>query len=235
MIYVTSDLHGCSVADFCELLGSAGFSDGDFLFILGDVIDRGEHGADLLRWISEQPNMQLIPGNHEAMLLSCDFIFDYITDENLSALDSKKLSLLSTWLYNGAQPTLAGLRRIKNTAPDILEGMLDYLNDAPLYETVEASGRRFVLVHAGIANFDPKKPLDDYTPDELLWTRPDITDRYYDNATVIFGHTPTQYYGEEHRGKILKTDSWICIDTGAASGGFPALLRLDDMQEFYKA
>ena len=234
MIYVTSDLHGCSVADFRGLLDSAGFSDGDFLFILGDVIDRGEHGADLLRWISQQPDMQLILGNHEAMLLACDFIFDDITDENLSRLDSKKLNLLSTWLYNGAQPTLAGLRRIKNTDPDILEGMLDYLNDAPLFETVEAGGRRFVLVHAGIEHFDPKRSLDDYTPDELLWTRPDITDRYYDNATVIFGHTPTQYYGDAHRGKILTTDSWICIDTGAAGGGSPALLRLDDMKEFYR-
>ena len=235
MIYVTSDLHGYPLQDFIELIDSAGFGDKDFLFILGDVIDRGEEGAELLRWISEQPNMQLILGNHEAMLLSCRFIFDDITDENLSALDSKKLNLLSTWLYNGAQPTLTGLRKIKNSAPDILEGILDYLDDAPLYETVEAGGRRFVLVHAGLENFDPKKPLDDYTSDELLWTRPDITDRYYDNATVILGHTPTYFYGEEHRGKILKTDSWICIDTGAASGGAPALLRLDDMQEFYKA
>ena len=154
MIYVTSDLHGYPLQDFIELIDSAGFGGEDFLFILGDVIDRGEEGAELLRWISEQPNMQLILGNHEAMLLSCRFIFDDITDENLSALDSKKLNLLSTWLYNGAQPTLTGLRKIKNSAPDILEGILDYLDDAPLYETVEAGGRRFVLVHAGLENFD---------------------------------------------------------------------------------
>ena len=48
MIYAASDLHGCSVESFQALLDSAGFSEEDFLYILGDVIDRGEYGAELL-------------------------------------------------------------------------------------------------------------------------------------------------------------------------------------------
>lgn len=60
-----------------------------------------------------------------------------------------------------------------------------------------------------------------------------MTDRYFPNATVVLGHTPTEYYGEEHRNRAVKTDSWICIDTGAALGGKPMLLRLDDLKEFY--
>ncbi|MBQ2866253.1 MAG: metallophosphoesterase [Clostridia bacterium] len=234
MIYVTSDLHGYPLEDFLALLDGAGFSDRDFLFVLGDVIDRGDEGAELLRWIAEQPNVQLILGNHEAMLLACDFVFDDITDDNLSRLSSDKLSTLSTWLYNGAQPTLSGLRRIRDRDPDVLEGILDCLRDAPLYETAEAGGKKFVLVHAGFENFDKNRNLDDYAADELIWTRPDRDTRYFDGATVILGHTPTHYYGEEHRGKILHADGWIDIDTGAAGGGAPALLRLDDMQEFYR-
>ncbi len=233
MIYVTSDLHGYPLRDFLALLAKAGFSDKDFLFVLGDVIDRGEEGAELLRWISQQPNVQLILGNHEAMMLACEFVFEIVTDESLSRLDTKKLQLLSAWLQNGAQPTLNGLHKIKNNAPETLEGILDCLRDAPLYEIAEAGNRRFVLVHAGLENFDPHRSLDDYTADELIWARPDLSTRYFDNATVIFGHTPTQYFGDWPRGRILKTDSWICIDTGAAGGGAPALLRLDDMQEFY--
>ena len=49
---------------------------------------------------------------------------------------------------------------------------------------------------------------------------------------VILGHTPTQYLGGE-KGKMFVTDTWVDIDTGAAGGGSPMLLRLDDMCPFY--
>ena len=64
MIYAASDLHGCSVESFQDLLDQAEFSEEDFLYILGDVVDRGEHGAELLSWITQQSNMQLLLGNH---------------------------------------------------------------------------------------------------------------------------------------------------------------------------
>lgn len=233
MIYVTSDLHGYPLESFKDLLKRAGFSDHDFLFVLGDVIDRGNHGAELLRWMTEQPNVQLILGNHEAMLLSCEFLFDDVTDESLSKLDVEKMNLLSTWIFNGATPTLAGLRKLLKEEPDVLEGILDYLHDAPLYDTVEVSGREYILVHSGLENFSPQRPLDSYTPDELLWASPTLETQYFNHATVIFGHTPTQCFGQQHRGKMLKTDTWFCIDTGAATGNRPMLLRLDDMKAFY--
>ena len=113
------------------------------------------------------------------------------------------------------------------------KGILDYLDDAPLYDYVDVNGRQFILVHAGLENFTPDKPFHRYEPEELLWVRPGLETRYFDEATVIFGHTPTYHYGEEYRGKAVKTDTWICIDTGAAAGGRPMLLRLDDMAEFY--
>lgn len=39
-------------------------------------------------------------------------------------------------------------------------------------------------------------------------------------------------YGDENKGKILKTRTWIDIDVGAAYGEKPILLRLDDFKEF---
>lgn len=60
MVYVTSDLHGYPPEAFMKLLDRAGFTGDDFLFVLGDVIDRGEYGAELLLWLTEQPNVQLI-------------------------------------------------------------------------------------------------------------------------------------------------------------------------------
>ena len=233
MIYVTADLHGYSLKAFLQLLESAGFGEEDYLFVLGDVIDRGDDGVALLRWMTGQSNVQLILGNHEAMLLACEFLFDPVTEESLDKLDGQKLDMVSNWVANGAAPTLTALRKLLKTQPEVLEGILDYLHDAPLYDTVEVGGRRFVLVHGGLGHFSPARPLPSYTAEELLWTRPTLQTRYYEDATVIFGHTPTRYYGSEYRGKALHTDTWICIDTGAADGEKPVLLRLDDMKEFY--
>ena len=233
MIYVTSDLHGCSLEQLMNLLQRSGFSGEDFLFVLGDVIDRGEHGVALLRWMAEQPNVQLILGNHEAMLLSCDFLLEAVTEESLEKLDIARMELLQNWLANGAAPTLTGLRRLLKEEPEVLEGIMDLLRTAPLYEQIEAGGRKYILVHAGLGNFHPDRPLEDYTPDELLMARPLPDTRYFSDATVIFGHTPTGYLDPAYRGRAMKTNSWICIDTGAAMGGSPMLLRLEDRKEFY--
>lgn len=233
MIYVTADLHGISPAEFRRHLDRAGFGETDFLFILGDVIDRGEYGAELLLWLTGQPNMQLILGNHEALMLACDFLFQEVTEESLERLNAEQLTLMESWLLNGGGPTIDGLRTLLHRDPELVEGILDYLRDAPLYEFVDVGEKSYVLVHGGLGNFAPDKPLDDYDPEELLMDRPALTDRYFEDALTIFGHTPTEFYGQEYKGRMLRTDTWLCIDTGAALGGSPMLLRLGDEKAFY--
>lgn len=233
MIYVSSDLHGCSPVQFRQLLDSAGFRDEDFLFILGDVIDRGPHGVQLLLWLTQQSNMQLLLGNHEAFLLSCSFLFWEVTEENLARITQEHLMLAESWMENGGAPTIRGFQNLLKEDPQSAKGILDYLREAPLYETLRVNGRDFVLVHSGLDNFHPARPLSNYEPAELLLVRPTLQTQYYPDATVIFGHTPTQYLSPEHHHRALFTDSWICIDTDAASGHMPMLLRLDDLKEFY--
>lgn len=161
MIYVTSDLHGCSPAVLQQLLDSADFSGDDYLFVLGDVIDRGDHGAELLLWLTEQTNVQLILGNHEALLLSCSFIFEEITEESLQQLTPQRMELVESWLLNGGGPTLTGLQKILKQDPEQFAGILEYLADAPLYDNVEVNGRKYILVHSGLDNFRPGKQLSD--------------------------------------------------------------------------
>ena len=167
------------------------------------------------------------------MLASCSFLFEEVTEKSLAKLTVDQMRLLETWVDNGARPTIAGLRKILRQDALLVEGILDYLQDAPLYECVEAGGNRFILVHSGLGNFHPNRPLDKYMPDELLWERPTPDTVYFPDATVIFGHTPTEFFGEQYRGRAIKTESWICIDTGAAMGNSPMILRLDDGKEFY--
>ena len=89
MIYATSDIHGYPLDAFRRLLDTAAFSDSDYLYVLGDVIDRnGDGGIEMLLWMMDQPNIEMILGNHEAMLLSCSFLFEEITDDAIDRMDS---------------------------------------------------------------------------------------------------------------------------------------------------
>ena len=233
MIYVSSDLHGFSLDSFLRLLEEAGFGDEDTLYILGDVIDRnGDGGVAMLRWMMSRTNVDFILGNHEAMLLSCSFLFDEVTDKSVGHLTFEQMQLLLQWMRNGSQPTINALLDLKKKNPEALVDLLDYLKDAPLYAKVSAGGRDFLLVHSGLKNFSPERKLSDYEPDELLWNRPSPDETYFRDVITILGHTPTGYrFGK--KGEMFRTDTWIDIDTGAAGGGFPMLLRLDDLKEFY--
>lgn len=230
MVYVCSDLHGYSLDKFKAFLNKIGFCEDDFLYIIGDVIDRGKDGIKILKWLMSMYNAQLILGNHEQMMLASSFVFEEITDASIDNLTAAQLTAYSMWVANSGQPTIDALAAIRQRE---IKYILEYLQEAPLYETVTANGRDFILTHSGLGNFSPDKKLSDYTSDELLWNRPNIDQKYFDDITVVFGHTPTVHYGEEHKGKILFTDSWIDVDVGAGLGLPPAILRLDDMKIFY--
>ncbi|MBQ8683860.1 MAG: metallophosphoesterase [Clostridia bacterium] len=233
-IYVTSDLHGLMLADLQKLLDKAGFGEADWLFILGDVIDRqNDGGVSVLRWLLCQPNAQLLLGNHEAMLLSCDFLFEEITEDSVEAFSEEKMQLWYNYTQNGGDVTLKALGALRETDPEAVEDILAYLREAPLYETVEAGGRHFLLVHAGLENFSPDKKLSEYTADELLWAWLEPDTVYFDGVMTVLGHTPTLAFGREHKGKIMFKPTWIDVDVGVHCGNPPALLRLDDLQEFY--
>lgn len=233
MVYVSSDWHGWPLEKIRKLLQQAGFGEEDELYILGDVIDRGKEGAALLQWLVRQSNVTFVLGNHEQMLLSCeDFIREPTTD-SLSTIDYRGLQIYQNWKRNGGIPTIDALRELAQKNPEELELILEYLHQAPMAVVTEVGEKEYILVHGGLGDFYPEKQLEDYEPNDLLWARPAMDTRYYEDATVIFGHTPTAYYGREYIGKPIFTDTWINIDVGAAGGMPPLLLRLDDMKQFY--
>ena len=233
MIFATSDIHGYPLELFLELLGKTGFGPSDQLYVIGDVIDRnGDGGVAMLRWMMKQPNVTLLRGNHEAMLLNCAYLFTSELDlSGLSGLTAEQEYNLLLWHRNGAMITIDNLMQLKKSNPDELKALLEYIRTAPLYMEVAVPLKRFVLVHGGLNCFSPEKSLDEYSPQDLVWTRPGIDERYWDDRLVILGHTPTQYYGE--KGRMFVTPTWVDIDTGAAAGGSPMILRLDDMFGFY--
>jgi len=129
---------------------------------------------------------------------------------------------------------MKGFRKLLKQDPELVEGILDYLQDSPLYEELEVNGKVYVLVHSGLGDcFSPEKPLWEYDANDLLFTRPELSAAYYPEKTVIFGHTPSFYYGEAYRGKPVYTDTWIDLDTGVYAGNSPVLLCLDNQKEYY--
>lgn len=68
MIYCVSDIHG-ELDKLERMMELIRFSDADHLYIIGDVIDRGVMGVDILRLIMAAPNMTMLLGNHEQMCL----------------------------------------------------------------------------------------------------------------------------------------------------------------------
>ena len=232
MVFVSSDWHGTSLEKIKNLLDKADFGEDDYLFVLGDVIDRGKYGIDLIKYIMCEPNIKLIRGNHEQMMLSCDFVLDEITDCSVNSLEMEQVKSLMVWNRNGAATTIEGLSK---ESPEMRKTIFEYLADTPLYDTASIDDRDFLFVHGGLeldANGNVKR-FSESDEHNLLWSRPNLNTQYSTDFTTIIGHTPTCLYGEEYRGKILKTGTWINVDAGAAFGLSPALLRLDDMKEFY--
>lgn len=230
MLYAVSDLHGYPLEKFIEMLKKINFGDDDFCYILGDVIDRGSDGIRLLKWIMSNPCMQMILGNHEKMMIESEFLFSEITDESISTLSSEKLNAYSNWIANGGMVTIEAL---KKESAESIRNIYEFLKELPLYEAVSTDDRDYILTHSGLGNFSKTKRLSQYSEKELLWTRPDIETKYFDNGIItVFGHTPTINYGKEYENKVIVTDTWINIDTGAGHGFMPTILRLDDMKEY---
>ncbi|MGI6212727.1 MAG: metallophosphoesterase [Anaerovoracaceae bacterium] len=233
MIYVMSDIHGM-YDKYQEMLDKIGLTDSDTLFVIGDVLDRGPQPVEILFDMMMRPNVIPIIGNHEYMAANClDLLEDDLTPDVIEELEEERWISLFEWMSNNADPTIRELQALDE---EEREQVVDYLGEFSAYEEVTVGDRSYLLVHAGLGNFRPDKPLDAYDLFDLVWDRPDWDRRYFDdpNRYVIVGHTPTQTIQDDQPPKIFYRNQFIDIDCGACfPGGRLACLRLDDMQEFY--
>lgn len=221
MTYVIADVHG-DIDRFHRLLADVPIRDSDTLYILGDIIDRGPSGVDILREIQEHGNFVLLKGNHEQMCL------DTLGPNNIPG--AKNL-----WHANGGYGTYMELTKLCS----YLErgNIIEYLLGLPEQLEVTANERKFILVHAAPGA----------TQKERLWARPNAVDWdavVPDGAMAIIGHTPTKYLHKrlhiddtsEPDMQIYFGEKYICIDCGCGNDEKHSnlgCLRLDDMAAFY--
>lgn len=230
-----SDIHGC-FDKYQAMLREIDFSSDDTLYVLGDVIDRGEDGVKILQDMSARINVIPILGNHEFTAAMCiPWLIREVTDQSLDDLDESQIAALREWIANGGGATI---RSLKQLTREEREEILEYLQEMELYAEVDAGGRSFVLVHSGLDNFAPDKPLDAYQLADFLFARPSMKEDFFENKFLIFGHTPVQLLrkqlGGSPTGTILHRGNQIAIDCGCVfKGGRLGCLCLDTMEEFY--
>ena len=233
-IYVMSDIHGL-YEPFQTMINQINLLKKDHVYILGDAIDRGPDSIKVLQYIMRHPQISMIKGNHEVMML------EYLN--NNSTVD--KEIALSLWAQNGGAQTIKDYNSLPSWSQ---KKMHNYLQSIPNYVIFGP----YILVHAGIECCYPHKEnvqhfMDRQKEDDLHWIRSSFFSfSAIPNHTVIFGHTPTdRLYKKINREEITPMRIWfdpihqdkIGIDCGGyfgeSFGGRIGCLRLNDMQIFY--
>ncbi|MBQ9748880.1 MAG: metallophosphoesterase [Clostridia bacterium] len=231
MTYVMSDLHG-EYEKYIRMLRTIRFSDDDVLYILGDVLDRGEHPIRILTDMSMRANVIPLRGNHEELAEHVlRRLCVEITAENCeSHLTPEDLDAMSSWLLDGGATTIEEFTKLPM---DDRLFLLEYLEEFTDIEEITVGDSTFVLTHAGLSDFHPDKPLADYAPFRYGIDETDYETRYYPDKYLVTGHIPTLRISPEHDGRIYIRNGHIAIDCGATFDRPLGCLRLDDMMEFY--
>ena len=222
MTYVMSDIHG-NYEKFMEMIEKIRLRDDDILYILGDSVDVGDEPMELLNDLSMRLNVYAIAGEHDYLAARMLHGFDKMLKSG-AAPDAGYISEMTAWVQDGGQTTLDGFR---NLDAEEREGVLEYLADMTLFEEVEVKGKEYLLLHAGIANYDPDAELDDYAPEDFFAEALDASYALVDGKTLVVGHVPTK------SGKIEYGEGSIFINCGVAEGGRLACLCLENGKEYY--
>ena len=231
MVYAVSDIHGC-YDKYIDLLRKISFGPHDTLYVLGDVIDRGPDGFKILLDMAQRPNVINLLGNHEAMAIdTLPRMLRSVRPDGGVELSEKDAKAVERWFYNGGELSLADFLWLNK---DQMQTVWSYLLKMPLYQEVKVGDRQFVLVHGGLENFSPSRPLEDYASDEILWCRPEEDTAYFPDKYMVFGHTPVQLLEPDTPAEIYWRGNLVDIDCGCVfSNGRLGCLYLDTMEESY--
>ena len=220
MTYVMANIHG-EYQKFKDLLSDISFSENDVLYVLGDIVDFGEEAMELIADLSVRINVYPIAGEHDFLAARMLAGFAKMLESGASP-DPAYIAEMTAWVQNGGQPTLEAFRALD---AEQREGVLDYLQEMTLFEELEIKGKDYLLVHAGIADYDPDADLYDYEPEDFFADTCEPTP--IEGKTLVVGHLPTE------SGRIERGEGYIRIDCGVCNGGPLACLCLETGKEYY--
>lgn len=213
--FVIPDIHAC-YKTFSKLLSKIAFSHNDELYILGDMINRGNNSSAVLDSIikMQKNGYSIFPirGNHEESLL------------NIVKTGNKK-QLQNYLRYYNSQDLL-------NSENEIKKKYLHLLESLPYYIEVD----KFILVHASL-----DLSSDDYfaNTDFMIkssYLRGDISK--IENKIIIHGHVAQPYKtikkNIEEKSKFIGLDNACVYGANKIGYGRLVCLELNSMELYHK-
>lgn len=255
--FVISDIHG-QFNSYMRMLDKIKFGKKDFLYVLGDCIDRGPDGINVIKDLMKRDNAELILGNHELMLLnSLEYLRDIEAGREPSNMGDDGMSPLELWTHpcNGGEGTSMEYAGLPEKEKESIE---KYLRERRLIKRITIGDKKYHLSHSYSLNkaFGKEVFLSKTTremAESIVWdTLFDKTkDRTvpekvfnYQRDIYVMGHIFTQRFGEmteDGKGKIYKGDNYrgymvIDVDCGMALNGRSSRLGcicLETGEEYY--
>lgn len=232
MNYVMSDIHG-DYRHFYRMLVKINFSSFDQMYILGDIVDKGEDNLCMMGVVRSMDNICLIKGNHE-----------YLFERYLQGTVTAEL-----WDACGGRTTR---QEVDGLTEEKKKEFLGYLKSLPIYKIITIKSEEYFLTHSGYnADYDAfdsetglidiKQSVDDAVAadqERYLFSN----DIHYVPASlrfdrkIIVGHYPTLLLPGYEKADIYHGQKFTDIDTGNErrdEGGRLSCFRLDDGKEFY--
>ncbi|KAB2332070.1 hypothetical protein F7731_17385 [Cytobacillus depressus] len=187
-IIIISDIHA-SLSLFINLLEKVRYHKDDYLFIIGDLCEKGKNSLEVVRYVKkmteQSENVFVTKGN-------CDILYRYVLDGDeriLHYMKVKRNSILNEMLEEQEQ-SLTDFNQIQQLAQyykTYFKEELDWIESLPVaFETED-----FIMIHAGIENREDWTETDESAAVAI--------DSFYDkghqaNKTVIVGHWPAVNY-----------------------------------------
>ncbi|MGW8416700.1 metallophosphoesterase [Brevibacillus sp. NPDC055896] len=221
---VVSDIHGY-YDEFRNLLSSVQYNPlSDQLYLLGDYMDRGAKGREVLQYVhilSKHANTKVIGGNHDDMFLAWLDNKDYELSPYTNEKNGGTETILSFCPF--FQPGVNDGEARKWILLHYTEE-INFLRDLPDFIEDELH----IFVHAGI---DPSfTDWKETGKKDFRWIR----NKFYDvpnphRKTIVFGHTSCSVLREnEENFDVWFSERKIGIDGGAKFGGQLNALVIDD-------
>lgn len=160
---------------------------------IGDVIDRGKQAKELVEYLMSHPEIVVLLGNHESLMLEAhgrhhpglDYLENWMDDPMV-------------WYNNGGDATLASF------GGKIPENVLDWAMKLPLQHEFEVEGKLYLVTHAPVPK--PHPAFQWHEEPVRIWNRyePARDSKY---ALQIYGHNSRLNWVADNHGTYA-----VCID-----------------------
>lgn len=128
-----SDIHG-NYEKYQQALKAIKLQNSDTLYVLGDVVDRGQGSCKILLDMMCYFNIIPLLGNHEFMAMTVlSKLVEEITEDTLDSFNQEFVSCMLTWFENGGQSTL---EEFKTLSPEDRQAILEYLEEFNVYAEI---------------------------------------------------------------------------------------------------